>query len=167
MVDAIIGDENRKAELSFAYLAAVSAMAGYTCQRGPQPDVDSIDATVRAGGRMRPTLDVQLKATASPNRYADGLHLQLSRKNYDDLRMERTAALILVVLELPVDPDAWLECGTEQLIMRRCAWWESLAGCPDIEGASRVITIPETQRFDMVAMQYLIERIRQGQPLKE
>ena len=44
MADAILTDNDRKAELSFAYLAALAAKAGHTCQRGPQPDVDSIDA---------------------------------------------------------------------------------------------------------------------------
>ena len=35
MADAILSNNDRKAELSFAYLAALAAKAGYTCQRGP------------------------------------------------------------------------------------------------------------------------------------
>lgn len=35
---------------------------GYTCQRGPQPDTDSIDATINSGDLMRTRFDVQLKA---------------------------------------------------------------------------------------------------------
>ena len=50
MPDDSISDNQRKAELSFAYLSALCAMLGYTCQRGPTPDEDSIDATVRARG---------------------------------------------------------------------------------------------------------------------
>lgn len=167
MTDAILINSHRKAELSFAYLSALSAMAGYTCQRGPDPDVDTIDATVRAGGTRRPVLDVQLKATSSPVWGNDGLHFRLSRKNYDDLREDRTARIILLVLELPEDERDWLECGAEQLILRRCAWWEWLFDFPEIEGDSRTVVIPGNQRFDLAAMQGLISRIRQGQPLKE
>lgn len=35
MADAILTDNDRKAELSFAYLAALAAYAGFTCQTGP------------------------------------------------------------------------------------------------------------------------------------
>lgn len=34
MDEAILTDNDRKAELSFAYVAAFAAPAGYTCQRG-------------------------------------------------------------------------------------------------------------------------------------
>ena len=162
-----IDDNQRKAELSFVYLSALSAMLGYTCQRGPSPDEDSIDATVRAKGLGRPLFDVQLKATSSPNWLADGLHFRLNRKNYDDLRAERTLNIILVVLELPAEPLEWLECQAEQLIMRQCAWWQSLLGEPEIETQSKVIVIPKSQRLDLKVVPVLMERIRNGQPLKE
>ncbi len=68
----LLSDNDRKAELSFAYLSALAAKAGYTCQRGPLPDVDSIDATVRTGDPMRTQFDVQLKSTASPQIGDDG-----------------------------------------------------------------------------------------------
>ena len=95
MTDGILTDNDRKAELSFAYLASLAAKAGYTCQRGPQPDVDSIDATIRSGDPMRTQFDVQLKATSTPNKKEDGLHFRLSRKNYNDLITTRMTPLIL------------------------------------------------------------------------
>lgn len=66
MDDAILSDNDRKAELSFAYLVALAAHAGYTCQRGPQPDVASVDATIRSGDETGTQFDVQLKATSTP-----------------------------------------------------------------------------------------------------
>ena len=167
MADAVLIDNHRKAELSFAYLAALSAMAGYTCQRGPEPDVDTIDATLRAGGTKRPVLDVQLKATSTPVWRDDGLHFRLSKKNYDDLREDRTVKIVLVVLELPENADDWLECDAEQMILRRCAWWEWFSDFPEIDTGSKTVVIPDEQRFDLATMQDLIRRIRQGQPLKE
>ena len=166
MIGDVMNDNQRKAELSFAYLSAVCAMAGYICQRGPMPDDDSVDATVRTRGSKRPVFDVQLKATSSPTWRADGLHFNLKRKNYDDLREDRTLEIILVVLELPDTPGQWLECGSEQLVMRRCAWWESLSGSPEISTESKVIIIPESRRFGLEAMSALMDRIRQGQSLK-
>ena len=162
-----MSDNQRRSELSFAYLAAMCAMAGYTCQRGPTPDEDSIDATVRTRGANRPVFDVQLKATSSPAWHLDGLHFRLRRKNYDDLREDRTLKIVLVVLELPSDPGLWLECGADEMVIRRCAWWDWLWGAPEIDTDSRVVVIPQSQRFDLGSMTDLIERIREGRLLKE
>ncbi len=166
MTTRTMDDNQRKAELSFSYLSALCAIAGFTCQRGPIPDDDSIDATVRTRGSNRPVFDVQLKATSSPEWHADGLHFQLKRKNYDDLKDDRTLKIILVVLELPAASEEWVDCSAERLIIRRCAWWEWLWGYPEIERDSRVVVIPESQRFDLNAMFLLMDRIRLGEPLK-
>lgn len=144
MPDAVLSDNYRKSELSYAYLHALAAICGYTCQKGPDPDVDSVDAMIGAKGAY---LHVQLKATSSPMIREDGLHFQLGRKNYDDIRNPFTPT-ILVVLELPEEQDEWLECDAEGLVMRRRAWWKSLKGSPDIETDSKVIIMPESQKLD-------------------
>ena len=146
MDDAILTDNDRKAELSFAYLAALAAYAGYICQRGPQPDVASVDATIRSGDVSGTQFDVQLKATSTPNRGTDGLRFRLSRKNYNDLVADRMTPLMLIVLELPPTDAAWLECTFEQVVMRRCGWWASLSGHPT-EGETKTVTIPHEQRI--------------------
>ena len=147
MADAILTDNDRKAELSFAYLAALAAKAGYTCQRGPQPDADSIDATIRSGDLMRTGFDVQLKATSTPDQREDGLHFRLSKKNYNDLGAARMVPLILLVLELPSDEAEWVECSVEHLTMRRCGWWASLSGSEPTDAGSETIVIPTAQRL--------------------
>ena len=164
MTDAILNDNERKAELSYAYLAALSAIAGYTCQKGPQPDKGSVDAIVMSGGSMASQFDVQLKATSSPNRLKDGLHFRLKRKNYDDMRRDRTCRIYLVVLELPAESTQWLECSTEELLLRRCAWWQSLSGYPEIDTKTKVVVIPESQQLDVDAMRGLMDLARQGPP---
>ena len=164
MTDAILPDNERKAELSFAYLAALAAKAGYTCQRGPQPDVDSIDATIRSGDSMRTQFDVQLKATSAPDRKDDGLHFRLSRKNYDDLTAARMTPLILLVLELPSDEAEWLECSVEHLVMRRCCWWTSLSGSEPMDAGSKTIVIPTAQRLGPSGIVPLMARLRGENP---
>lgn len=147
MDDAILTDNDRKAELSFAYLAALAAHAGYTCQRGPQPDVASVDATIRSGDAGGTQFDVQLKATSVPDRGADGLRFRLSKKSYNDLVADRMTPLVLIVLELPpVDAD-WLECTVEYVVLPRCGWWASLSGHEPTEGATKTIVIPQEQRI--------------------
>lgn len=147
MADAILTDNDRKAELSFAYLAALAAYAGFTCQRGPQPDVASVDATIRSGDAGGTQFDVQLKATSAPDQGVDGLRFRLSKKNYNGLVADRMTPLVLIVLELPpVDVD-WLECTFEHTVMRRCGWWASLSGHDPTEGETKTIVIPEEQRI--------------------
>ena len=164
MTDAILSDNERKAELSFAYLAALAAKAGYTCQGGPQPDVDSIDATIRSGDSMRTQFDVQLKATSTPDKKDDGLHFRLSRKNYDDLTAARMTPLILLVLELPSDEAEWLSCSVEHLTMRRCCWWASLPGSESTDAGSKTIVIPTAQRLGPWGIVPLMARLRGGKP---
>ena len=54
--DPDVGD--RKEGLSRAYVQAVAAAAGYTLAE-QNFDLDGVDVQVRAGGAMRPSLDMQ------------------------------------------------------------------------------------------------------------
>lgn len=164
MAEAILNDNDRKAELSFAYLAALAAKAGYTCQRGPQPDVDSIDATIRSGDAVRTQFDVQLKATSNPDKKKDGLHFRLSRKNYNDLAAPRVAPLLLVVLELPPSEADWLACTVKHLTIRGCGWWISLSGRTPTDAESKTVVIPATQRIDMSGLAPLMALPRRQIP---
>lgn len=163
MTDALLHQPDRKAELSFAYLGALCAHVGYICQRGPQPDRGSVDATVRAGGTMSPQFDVQLKATAVPDRREDGLHFRLSASNHADLaEVERTSPILLVVLELPSCENDWLKCTERELALRRCAWWQSLRGAAESDQKTVSITIPNDQRLKPETLRELMERVRRG-----
>ena len=164
MDDAILNDKHRKAELSFAYLHALAAQAGYTCQPGPRPDVDSIDAIIKSGDRSRTQLDVQLKATSTPRRRDDGLHFKLQEKHYNDLCADRSVPLILVVLVLPPDEAQWLECTTEALTIRRCGWWESLSGREPIGARSKTITIPTNRRIGPRGIKAVMAHVKGENP---
>ena len=162
MGDSLLNDNYRKADLSFSYLAALSAITGYTCQRGPEPDLDSVDAIVKAGGSMRPQLDVQLKATSVPRLYDDGLHFRLCLKNYNDLVTPRMCPIILVVLELPEDSDDWLLCGAGGLTIRRRAWWLSISGWPDIDTSTKTVVLPRSQLLTPDSLRMLMDQARTG-----
>jgi Domain of unknown function (DUF4365) len=161
MNDATLPDNNRKAALSFAYLAAISAHSGYNCEKASNDDFDSIDASVKAGGSMRPQIDVQLKATASADWQKDGLHFQLKKKNFNDLCATRVVPIILVVFELPKDEAEWCKCSEERLILQRAAWWLSLSGLSEIEADSKVVVLPLSQRLDSDCLKNLMGLARE------
>ena len=70
---------------------------------------------------------------------------------------------ILVVLALPAVEADWLSVTPEQLVMRRCAFWASLAGFPETENNESVtISIQNNNRFDVESLRALMERARRG-----
>lgn len=71
MADTLLSTNDKKEALSRVYACAVAAGAGYVTS-APQYDRDGIDLQIRAGGDMRPGIDVQLKATVNLERKGDG-----------------------------------------------------------------------------------------------
>jgi hypothetical protein len=71
MPDKLLTDNDREEGLSRAYVQAIAAMAGYMIAEF-EPDRDGTDVQIRAGGSMRPSLDIQLKATINLGPCKDG-----------------------------------------------------------------------------------------------
>ena len=129
---------DREEALSRAYVAAVTAGAGYVTAL-MDFDRDGVDVEIRAGGSMRPSLDIQLKATINLGELISGVfRFPLKRRNYDLLREETMIPRILVVLDLPANEMDWLNVHPDQLIMRRCAYWASLVGLEETENKESV-----------------------------
>ena len=111
MSDAILSPTDSEEALSQVYLAAVAAGAGYTIAR-QNFDRDGVDFQIRAGGQMRPSLDLQLKATVNVTETTPGLfRYPLKRRNYDLLREATMVPRILVVMDIPRRPEDRLECS--------------------------------------------------------
>jgi hypothetical protein len=71
-----------------------------TVKPGPIEVFDNIQ--IRAGGAMRPSLDIQLKATINLGEPKSGaFRFPLKRRNYDLLLADTMIPRILVVLDLP------------------------------------------------------------------
>lgn len=121
MPDHLLSESDRKSSLSVLYAMAVAARLGYTIST-PDPDRDSVDMRISAGGDMRPSMDLQLKGTSTLEWKGGRSSFPITRKNYDDLRCRRITPLVLVVLEVPRDEKRWMEFGPEYLLVRRCAW---------------------------------------------
>ena len=163
MNDGILASSDQKEALSRAYVSAVAASAGYTIAV-QDFDRDGIDVQVRAGGAMRPSLDIQLKATTQlGERSEDKYHYPLRRRNYDLLREQTLVPRILVVLDLPSDEGQWVSISTEELVMRRCAYWVDIKGFPETRNTSTVtVAIKKQNRFDNESLKALMDRARTG-----
>jgi len=161
---------NVESELSYAYLHAVASRAGMSCRDGNRhEDGNGIDAALTAwlppaAGRLLTEVDlkVQLKATiADPEDDGGHLHYRLAKASrYNDLRCESVSApRILVVLFLPRDDQDWIRHTSDQLVLKRCAFWVSLRGAPDITGDSVKVKLPSAQRFAPDTLAGLVDRL--------
>ena len=113
MTATLLTGPDQKEGLSLAYVKALAARAGFSTAV-PEPDRDSVDVRIMAGGPRRPALDLQLKATADLAETQDGFRrFRLPIKNYNDLRVETQTPRLLVVLDLPQDEAQWMTVTTE------------------------------------------------------
>jgi Domain of unknown function (DUF4365) len=163
MNDALMAVTDREEALSRAYVAAVAAGAGYITAI-MDFDRDGVDIQIRAGGSMRPSLDIQLKATINLGEPKGGaFRFPLKRRNYDLLLAETMVPRILVVLDLPKNQDDWLQITPDSLILRRCAYWASPGGWSETGNKESVTILIQSQnRFDVDSLKALMEQARRG-----
>jgi hypothetical protein len=156
----------QKEQFSNAFIYAVASAAGCSVAK-PSVDHDSIDWTISNRLPRRPKLDIQLKSTANDGTFGAVFPFSLKRKNYDDLRItDLIAPRILIVVLLPTQSDNWIKASPEELILRRCAYWISLAGLPESTNeASISIEVPSSQAFTVQSLNELMQKTDQRQPL--
>jgi hypothetical protein len=167
-----VTENEQKQQLSVAYVHAVAARAGYTCQV-KTVDEDSVDMLIFASGRVHatsvissPRLDLQLKASSVLRHDREHMSFPLPLKNYEDLRAESMVPKLLVVFLLPEDPKEWLDVDEERMIVRRSAYWASLAGYPATSNTTTVsVPMPRSQRFTVDQLQDLMKRVSRQEPL--
>ena len=165
MTGTLLTGPDQKEGLSVVYARAVAIRAGFLTSV-PEPDRDSVDLRVQAGGPRRPALDLQLKATIGLGEPQAGvLSFRLPVKNYNDLSIPTQTPRLLVVLELPKDNARWMTVTAEELVLRRRAYWLSLQqGHEEIVGKQTVtVHIPEQNVFDVETLRALMERSRKGE----
>jgi hypothetical protein len=157
------GDTWRMQQFSLSYALAVASAAGCSLD-WVSVDIDSTDATLRwktAGTAVRsPQLDVQLKATYKNCIGDKTVAFSLKRKNYDELRYTDLAVpRILVVVVVPSTFEEWAAHTEDQLALRRCGYWLSLHGLPDVTTDTKTVHLPRAQVFDPPALHGVFTRI--------
>ena len=161
----------RQEGLSRAYVRAIAAHAGVAVTT-PENDF-GIDLYLRevieengyfdAGlGRI----DAQLKSTTLANVTPTDVVYDLDIRAYNNLRrFDQGVFRILVVLVLPEEESEWLTSGTEQLILRRSAYWFRIVGFPETDSKSTVrIRIPIGNLFNVESLHELLRTSRQVNP---
>jgi hypothetical protein len=146
--------------LGDAFLLAVAGVAG--CAVSPRrPDDDSIDWTLSCRLPRRPKIDVQMKTWTGDDCSSDPIRYALKRKNYDDLIItEVLTPRILVLVTIPKDVGEWIALSVDQLILRRCGYWASLAGLPPSGNETTVtVSVPRTNLLTVQALKAMMQRV--------
>lgn len=162
-----------KEELSYAYVHAIAARAGFSCDR-PHNDRESLDVLVSSHGRvasdsvrLNSQIGLQLKATSTEVLgNSSEFSFSLPMKNYNDLRGPNTIPRLLIVFVMPPDPDLWLKNHEPEdfMVQRRCAYWLDLFGSPEVtNSATRVVSIP---RANVLNVHSLTELMAQASRLE-
>jgi hypothetical protein len=161
--------EQRKEEISRAYVHAVAARCGFALGSWSQ-DQGCVDVSIGAssalgGGTLEdPRIDLQLKCTSDVRHlHEDHVAWQLTRTHYDKLRARSSIPKLLVVLVLPELEAEWLEHSVESLIIRRCAYWLAMAGMPAITTESKVVHLPRANVFSPAQLMSMMERVSRGE----
>lgn len=166
-----ISRQDIEAELSYAYVHAVSAAAGFECCVAERiADKNGIDARVNAydqppdGDRLTDfSIAVQLKASYVELPTSDGKlsYGSLKVAQYDKLRKEKVEPdRFLVLLRLPPDRTRWLRVTAEQLIAEKCAYWVSLRGAaPSANPTTQTIYVPTANLLDVDGLKTLMDRV--------
>ena len=159
--------QNIESELSYAYLHAVCSKARLSCKQGDRHDDGAgVDAEIIYRGELEHPylrevqLNIQLKATTTQPSIKDG-HLSYffqGINRYNKLRINDSPIYkILVVLFLPENPDEWLKCSADELVMKKAAYWVNLYGAPEANTTSgTTIDIPTSNILSPEALMNLV-----------
>jgi len=157
----------RQEQFANAFLVTVAAVAGFTAAK-PDVDNDSVDWTIASRLPRRPKIDIQMKSRRIEKSDADDfIRYDLKRKNYDDLILTNlfTPRLLILVL-VPPDIGSWLEPTADQLILRRSAYWVSLAGQPPTDNEQTVtVSVPRSNLLNVASLEGLMQRANDQEPL--
>ena len=163
MDDSLLTRNDQEEALSYTYVCAVATRAGYVTAV-PDRDRDGVDLQIKAGGAMRPALDLQLKATINLREPKESFRsFSLKRRNYELLRGRTQTPRLLVVLDLPRDEDQWMTITEDELVLRHRAYWLNLKGYEEASNLETVtVQIPEQNLFNVESLHGLMEKSRTG-----
>ena len=113
-------------------------------------------------GRSR-QLNFQAKATSQDVLGDQHVAFRLNKKNYNDLcDPSVTVPIILVVFLMPEDINDWLTHSSDELVLRRCAYWTSLRGKPETDQQTKTVHIPTVKMFDQSQLAGMWSRVKNG-----
>lgn len=148
-----------KERLSLGLVTLVAARAGCeVCEI--KVDRTSRDVRISPIDGEIVQIDAQLKATVNLIDAGDVMKYDLPVGNYNRLRATKVGnAQILIVLDLPRTPAAWLSVSADELIAKNCAYWTTLYGAPERFSKTTVrVELPKAQVFSPDALEKIMDR---------
>lgn len=160
-----------KEQISRSYVNVLAARAGMTISTasldygfdGTFKDIE-YDPETREYGETGFGIDYQLKATINAKEKDGYIKYSLEVKNYRKLIKTRVGApRILIVYSMPKDSSQWVSVGNEETALRKCAWWCSLKGLPEVGNSDRVtVAIPANQQLTPEVLEVLMNKVKEG-----
>ena len=147
MYSNVLCINDRQEPFSVSYIGAIAAVAGYgfTVMNGAtNPDRCSIDALISiptTRNILCQHLKVQAKCTYYHEPKSTYFPFDIDKKNYDDIRLNRSPHL-LVVVNVPRPPENWILVNEKSMELRYNCYYMSLRGLGDINTDSKTIRIP-------------------------
>lgn len=167
MNDAILPPQKQKEKISRLYVEAIATRLGYALSTY-DPDYDGVDMGIRAGGKMRPAIDLQLKATINlKGPIGKSYRFPLKRRTYELLQGDNFwVPRLLVVLHLPRDKSQWIIVEDDELTLSGRAFWTSLRTLKTLKETDKrkwiTVPIPEVNRFNDASLPELMDQARTG-----
>jgi hypothetical protein len=102
-----------------------------------------------------------MKTTCTDDGADKVIRYPLKKKNYNDLTLRETLApRILVLITLPSEVREWLSLTQEQLVLRRCGYWLSLAGKAERDNETAVtVYVPRENLMTPGALRRMMHTI--------
>ena len=166
----MLTQQNIEAELSYAYLHAIASKAGFACEYTTRHmDSVAVDAIVREEGRflaadsLLGSFEAHLQLKESAGRWSFSLPLhQYNRLRAAHIQNPR----ILVLMQLPPNPEDWLRHSEESLVARQCAYWVSLRGAPPSDNETeQTVYVPRSQLLSPDSLTVLMTRFSRREVL--
>ena len=159
-----------KESLSFAYVSALLAKLSLNHNK-PETDDQSIDVTVYGrkfdGAWKEPQLQLQLKCTSRKDCFdknSNEIIIDLTNKNYEDLRAASPIPKVLVVHHAPDEQSDWVKENTHSIELMNMSYWYILRDLPKVDGKKR-IRIPLAQRLDSQNLLKMLEDTSHFRPI--
>jgi hypothetical protein len=158
----------RQEEISYAYMHAIAAVAGYAIVPKPRiMDSAGIDVSIEAPGEsydcLSPIIDAQVKCTYKDCIKDGEIHYPITAKTYKRLSHKNPyKKQILVVVLVSKKLSDWVIHGKKfnriSTLVRASAYWISLEGWPEINQKHKTIFIPVTNRFTSETVKILMAK---------
>lgn len=160
--------------ISRAYVNALAARVGMTIATssldygfdGTFKDIE-YDSRTKQYSETGFGIDFQLKATINALPKNGVVKYSLEVKNYHSLiKTQIGTPRILIVYSMPKDNKSWVKVNTEETLLRKCAWWCSLKGLPNVNNKEKiVIDIPLAQQLTPETLIMLMNKVKEGAEL--